>query len=56
MDMLDWRNSSQVLGRTYDLLAPGGRPVFYESNLRGTRSCAPRRSARLVGRWTRGPC
>ena len=32
MDMLDRRTSSSLLGFVYDLLAPGGEMVFYESN------------------------
>ncbi len=32
LDLLDARNSSWLLQQVYDLLAPGGQVIFYESN------------------------
>jgi dolichol-phosphate mannosyltransferase len=50
MDLLDRRTSSEVLRHAYELLAPGGEVVFFESNPWNLVLRARRAVARLLGK------
>ena len=49
LDLLDARNSAWLLQHVYDLLAPGGQVVFYESNPWNPVLRLRRLAARLAG-------
>ncbi|MFL5576904.1 MAG: glycosyltransferase [Gemmatimonadaceae bacterium] len=50
MDLLDRRNCAELLRQVYELLAPGGEAVFYESNPWNVVLRLRRALARLLGR------